>query len=98
QREAGGFGDALDNGATRGWQVYLELTSQKIPGIEIAQHNVGVRHRRLGTPIAVTNRPRLRTCRFWPHFQQPQRVDTRYRATASANLDHLDYRQFDGQT
>src|SRR5579885_1008641 len=79
-------------------KVQLELTTEKIVRIKITKHQIRVSYCRLRTAQSVANGPRFSSSRFWSDLQQPQRIDARNRASARANLDHLDHRHLDGQT
>ena len=91
------LGDTLLDSLLSGDKIELELTAKKIVRVKIAQHQVSISHRRLCTTQPVASRSRFSSRRFRPDLQQAQRIDACNRAAASADLDHFDYRHFDGQ-
>src|ERR1700686_1972803 len=55
-RETRRVGDAFLDGAARGSEVYPELAPQKVVGIKVAKHQVGVGNSRFASSIPVADR------------------------------------------
>ncbi|MNM86914.1 hypothetical protein D3C81_990830 [compost metagenome] len=62
----------------------------EVIGIEVAEHEIGIRHGRIGAAQPVAGRPRLGTGALRPHFQQAQGVLVRNAAATGADLDQVD--------
>jgi hypothetical protein len=86
-------GAALLDRALRAVDVEAELAAEEVAGIEPAEHEVGVRHRRLGAAPAVADRAGLGARAPRADAQQAAGVDPRDRAAAGADLDEVDHRR-----
>ena len=64
--------------------------AEEVVRIEIAEHEVGIRHCRFATTLAVARRPRHRSCAFRTDMQDAARVDTADRAAAGAQADDVE--------
>jgi len=95
--EAEGLGDPGLDGPPGGVGVQRHPAAQEEAGVEVAEHQVGVRHRRLLPAQPVGGRPGVGAGRVRAHAKQPQRVDAGDRAAAGSDLDHLDDLGLDGQ-
>ena len=76
-------------------EIERQLAAQKAIRVEIAQHEVGVRRRRLRAALAVTGRPRLRARRLRADLDEAEGVDPADRAAARTQRFHLDHRHAD---
>ena len=74
-------------------QVPVEsgFATQEIVRVEVAEHQIGVRDRRVRATSAVTGRPWISPGALWPHVQNAASVDLRDTATASAQGLHVDH-------
>ena len=55
--------------------IQLALATQKIRGIQIAQHQIGIRHRRFRAALPISRRPRHRAGAARTHLQRTARTD-----------------------
>ena len=85
-----------DRGSRR-LDVEGHLAAEEEPGIEIAEHEVGVRDGGKRSPAAVAGRAGVGARGLRPAGEQPERVDVRQRPAADADLDHVDRRRLDRQ-
>jgi len=77
--------------------VDLHCAAQEEVGIEIAQRQVGIGHRRVRTAAAVTGRSRLRAAALGADIQRAEIGFVRDRTAARADLDQLDGRDLHRQ-
>jgi hypothetical protein len=74
----------------RALHIQSHRAAEKKAGVEIAEQQVGIRHRRLRPAAAVADRARTRPGRMRPDRQQPELGEARDRAAARADLQQLD--------
>ena len=96
EREPDALGQPRERGA-RGFDVHRDLAAREVVGVEVAEQQVGVGHRRLGPAEAVGGGPGLRARAPRPDLQQTDLVHLRDAAAAGADLDQLDRRDADGK-
>ena len=97
QRQAERLGDACANGVLGRFDVERHRPAEKVPGIEISQHQVRIRHGRLVAAERVCRRTRHGAGALRSDLQAAQGVDARDRAAPGADFDHLDHRNLDGE-
>ena len=68
----------------------------KIVGVDVTQHDVGIRDGRPGAAAAVAHGTRIGAGAFWADLDEPH-VGMGKAATASADLEQLDSRHVDGE-
>ena len=90
-----GCADALGDRAPRRVPVEPHLAAEEEVGVEIAEHEVGVGHGRLGAAEAVGHGTGAGARALRPHHEPAQRVHAGDGASAGADLDHLDDRDLD---
>src|SRR5436309_2653642 len=83
--------DSFLNGSLSGFEIYPELASEKVVRVKVAKHQVGIGHRRLGSPEAVADWTWLSSRRVRPNFQESHWIYASYGATSRANFDHFDH-------
>ena len=96
-RHAQLVGDLLLDRPPRAVDIQLHAPAEEVGRVKIAEDQIGVGHRRLGSAAPVADRPWIRPGRVRPDLEQPERIHARDRAAAGADLDHLDHRDLDGQ-
>ena len=95
--EAERLGDAVADGRLGGGAVERHGAAEEEAGIEIAEHEVGVRQRRLGAAAAIAGGPRIGAGAARADAQEAAVVDLGDAAAAGADLDHVDGRDADGE-
>ncbi len=83
------FGEPSDRSFGRRL-VQRHVAAQEVVPVEQAQHQVGVRHRGIGTATAVAGRAGFRAGAARADLEQAQAVHRRDAAAARADLDHVD--------
>ena len=77
--------------------VEAHVAAEEEPGVEVAEHEVGVRHGRTRPAAAVAGGAGVGARGLRPAGEQAERVDARQRPAADADLDHVDRRRLDRQ-
>ena len=77
-----------------GGAVELHVAAEKVVGVEQAEHEVGVGHRRLRSAAAVAGRAGRGAGAFGTDLEQSQRIGMGDAAAAGADLDHVDRREW----
>ena len=93
--DAEALGDALGEGAARGLGIELQGTAHEMAGIEVAQHKVGVGHRRDGAALAIGDGPGLGTGALGADLERAAAIDPDMRAAAGADLGEVDGRHLE---
>src|SRR5262249_42902846 len=75
-----------------GCLIESDLAAGTEGGIDLAEDDIGVGDRRLGSAAAIADGSGRRSRAVGPDRDTAELVDPRDRAAAGANLDHLDYR------
>ena len=83
--------------ACRGLEVERHAAAEEEAGIVVAEHEIGVGHRRLRAAHAVAGRTGVGARRMRADLEQADLVDRRDRAAAGADLDHVDDGRLDRQ-
>ncbi len=83
-------GDACAMAASALARSSLMLAAQIIVGIDDAEHDIGVGHRRIGAAEAVAGGPRARAGALRPDLEEAARIDPGDRAAARADRAHID--------
>ena len=89
------LGDPLRMAVRAAARVELQLAAEEAVGVEPAEHQIGVGHRRLGAAAAVADRARRRAGAARADVQAALRVEPGDRAAAGADLDDVDHRRLD---
>ncbi len=85
------------HGRPRGREVDFHRPAGEKVGIEIAEQEIGVGHRRPRSTQSIGRRAGFRPRAFRAHLQQADRIQVCDRAATRANLDELDGRDADRQ-
>src|SRR5262249_58305265 len=79
-------------------EIELNPAARERRRIDPSEQQVSVRHGGLGAAAAVADRAGLGAGTLRPNGDPPERVHTRDRSSAGADLDHLDDRNAQWQT
>ncbi len=85
----------LLHGLARGRGIELQLAAEEAIGVEPAEHEIGVGHRRLGAAIAIAGGAGRRARALRADRQAVLRIEPGDRAAAGADLDDVDHRRLD---
>ena len=92
-----GPGDAALDRLARRRDVEVHAAAEEGRRVEVAEHEVGVGHRRLAAAEPVARRPGVGARRVRADRHEPERVDPRDRSPSGADLDHVDHGDAHGQ-
>ena len=85
-------GEVLRDAVPRRIFIEAHRTAREVVGVEVAQQQVGIGHRRPGAAAVVTDRPGVGAGALRPDLDEAHGVDPGDAAPAGPNLDHVDRR------
>src|SRR5437763_15178521 len=82
--------DFLGDRRARGVGIELQGAADEVSGVDVAEHHIGVGHRRLGAALAVADWPWHRAGAVRPDLQRATTVDPQDRSAAGSDLREID--------